>query len=172
MVGVTWLDWIAVVMLIGFVVQGMFKGGIASLLGALALTVAYAAAAVAFPALGERITRGSPLPLEWGRAVGFVLAFLAAYTVLAVLISILPGGKRPSMPSQVLGIFTGALKALVAAMAGVGILLASPLSGTIAQDVERSPIVRHVAAAQRGAIVQLQGISPIPFPPVGPDHKF
>lgn len=172
MVAVTWLDWIAVVMLIGFVVQGMLKGGVASLLGAAALVVAYAAAAIAFPALGERITRGSPLPLEWGRTVGFVLAFLVAYTLLAVLISILPGGKRPGLYAQLLGILTGALKALVAAMAGVGILLASPLSDAIAQDVERSPIVRYVAAAQRGAVTHLQRISPIPFPPIGPDHRF
>lgn len=168
----TWLDWIAVVMLIGFVVQGMFKGGLASLLGAVALVVAYVAAAIAFPALGERITRGTPLPLEWGHTVGFALAFLVAYTLLAVLISILPGGKRPGMYAQLLGTLTGALKALVAAMAGVGILLASPLSEAIAQDIERSPIVRYVAVAQRGAITHLQRISPIPFPPIGPDHKF
>lgn len=172
MVVVTWLDWIVVVMLIGFVLQGMFKGGVASLLGAAALVVAYAAAAIVFPTLGERITRGSPLPLEWGRSVGFVLAFLVVYAVMAVLISILPGGKRPGLFAQLLGIFTGALKALVAAMAGVGILLASPLSDAIAQDVERSPIVRYVAAAQRGAIPHLQRISPVPFPPVGPDHRF
>lgn len=172
MVAVTWLDWIAVVMLIGFVVQGMLKGGVASLLGAVALVVAYAAAAIAFPALGERIAKGSPLPLEWGHTVGFALAFLVAYTLLVVLISILPGGKRPGFFAQLFGIFTGALKALVAAMAGVGILLASPLSETIAQDVDRSPIVRHVAAAQRGAITHLVRISPIPFPPIGPDHKF
>ncbi len=168
----TWLDWIAVVMLIGFIVQGMFKGGVASLLGAVALVLAYAAAAIAFPALGERITRGSPLPLEWGRTLGFVLAFLVVYTLLALLTSMLPGGKRPGLYAQLLGILTGALKALVAAMAGVGILLASPMFDTIAQDVERSPIVRYVAAAQRGAITHLQRISPIPFPPVGPDHKF
>lgn len=168
----TWLDWIAVVMLLGFMVQGMFKGAVASLLGAVALVLAYAGAAIVFPALGERITKGSPLPLEWGRTLGFVLAFLVAYTLLALLTSILPGGKRPGLYAQLLGILTGALKALVAAMAGAGILLASPMSDTIAQDVERSPIVRYVAAAQRGAITHLQRISPIPFPPVGPDHKF
>lgn len=168
----TWMDWIVVAMVIGFVVQGMFKGAVASLLGAVALVLAYVGAAIAFPALGERITRGSPLPLDWGRTVGFVVAFLVGYTVLAVLISILPGAQRPRLQAQLLGIVTGALKALVAAMAGVGILLASPLSDAFAQDVERSPIVWYVAQAQRGAILHLQRIIPIPFPPVGPDHKF
>lgn len=168
----TWLDWIAVVVLIGFVVQGMFRGAVASLLGAVALTAAYVVAALTFPALGERITRGSPLPQEWGRTAGFILAFLATYALLSVLVSILPGGKRPGLHAQLLGILTGSLKALAASMAGVGILLASPLSDAITQDIDRSPIVRYVAVAQRGAVMHLQRISPIPFPPVGPDHKF
>ncbi len=168
----TWLDWIAVVLLVGFVIQGMFKGALASMLGAFALVLAYAVAAIVFPAVGERIAGGSPLPLEWGRTIGFVLAFLVVYALLGVLLSTLPGGKRPAMYAQLLGIFTGALKALVASMAGLGILLASPFSDAIAQDVERSPIVRHVATAQRGAVAHLVRISPIPIPPVGLDHKF
>jgi len=97
---------------------------------------------------------------------------ILVYLLLSLLINIMPGGKRPGTQAQVLGVFAGALKAFVAAMALVGVLLASPLSEAFTKDIERSPIVRPVAASQRGSIRQLRSMSPIPFPPVGPDHKF
>jgi uncharacterized membrane protein required for colicin V production len=168
----TWLDWVAVAMAVYFVAQGLFKGVTAAALGALAIVVAYVGAALALPAVGSRVEAATPLPAEWARLVGFVLTFLVLYTVLALLISILPGGKRPSLPAQVLGLFAGAAKATVAVLALVGILLASPLSDAFGQDVERSPIVRHVAGLQRQGVQALLRISPAKFPPVGPDHKF
>lgn len=168
----TWLDWVAVAMTVYFVAQGLFKGVTAAALGALAMVVAYAVAALALPAVGQRVEAATPLPAEWARLAGFVLTFVVLYTVLALLISILPGGKRPSLPAQVLGLFAGAAKAVVAVLALVGILLASPLSEAFAQDTERSPIVRYAAGLQRQGIQALLRISPVKFPPVGPDHKF
>ncbi len=57
-------------------------------------------------------------------------------------------------------------------MAGAGILLASPMSDTLAKDIERSSIVRYAADLERSAIRSLVNVSPIKFPPVGPDAKF
>lgn len=168
----TWLDWVAVAMAVYFVAQGLFKGVTAAVLGALAIVVAYVGAALVLPAVGQRVEAATPLPAEWARLAGFVITLVVVYAALALLISILPGGKRPSLPAQVLGLFAGAAKAAVAVMALVGILLASPLSGAFGQDIERSPIVRYAAGLQRQSILALQRISPVPFPPVGPDHRF
>jgi hypothetical protein len=52
------------------------------------------------------------------------------------------------------------------------VLLASPLSDAIAQDVDRSSLVKYIAVMQKQYIQELRRISPVPFPPVGPDAKF
>ncbi len=178
----TWLDWVIVAMAIWFVLQGMLKGGTAAILGALAIIVSYVGAAILLPTIGERpaewlsklrLTEMTPVEAaSWGRTAGFVLTFIVAYIVLLILINFLPGAKRPSMLAQVVGIFTGLMKALVAAMAVVGVLLASPFSSAMAADVQQSSLARFVAEFQRDSIQRLSRGSPIPFPPVGPDHKF
>jgi len=168
----TWLDWMIVAMLVYFVIQGLFKGVVASALGGVAIVLSYVGAAAALPIVGDRAAMGTPLPGEWARLIAFLFAFFLLYGICIVLISITPGGKRPILPAQVLGILAGALKAIIAAMAAVGILLASPLSDAFAKDVERAPLARPVAGLQKLYIQGIRSISPIPFPPIGPDHKF
>lgn len=179
----TWLDWIIVAMTIWFLLQGVLKGGAAAFFGALAIVASFIIAAILLPTLGQGIanavtTNIKPQELSpedfarWARMAGFVVPFLAVYIVLSLLINFLPGGKRPGMLAQVAGVFTGLLKALAASAALVGVLLASPLSAAMASDVERSSIARSVAEIQRDGIQSLRSVSPINFPPVGPDHKF
>ncbi|MBI3998096.1 MAG: CvpA family protein [Armatimonadetes bacterium] len=175
-----WLDWLIVAMAIWFVFQGLVKGAAASLLGALAIVVSYIGAAALLPSFGEVLTRflmalirSEEFTRDWARTVSFVFTFLVGYIILLLLISVLPGAKRPAMQAQVLGVFMGAAKASVAAMALVGILLASPYSEPIMRDIqERSSFAKLAATAQRRSIQVLSQASPIPFPPVGPDHKF
>jgi uncharacterized membrane protein required for colicin V production len=168
----TWLDWVVIALGIAFVVQGLFKGVTTALLSALAIAIAYVAAAILLPTVGDRLAHATPMPEGWGRMIAFLVLFFVIYAVLALMISIVPGGKRPASAAQILGLFAGALKALVASMAAVGILLASPLADGIAKDVERSSITKYIADAQRGAVQDLVAVSPIKFPPVGPDSKF
>ncbi len=168
----TWLDWFAIALFIGFAVQGLFKGVTTMVLSTLAIAVAYVVAALLLPTLGESLAHATPMPQGWGRMAGFLIVFIVVYVVLSLMISVVPGGKRPASGAQVLGLFVGALKALVATMAGAGILLASPMSDTLAKDIERSSIVRYAADLERSAIRSLVNVSPIKFPPVGPDAKF
>lgn len=168
----TWLDWIALAMALGFALQGMFKGALAALLGALAIVVSYVGAAIVLPQIGGYLAAGTPLPAEWARLFGFVLTFGVLYLLLALLISVMPGAKRPGSHAQVLGIFTGLLKALAVAMAGVGILLASPLTEPFRKDIDRSAIVQHIGVMQKSGIQHLRRISPVPFEPIGPDSRF
>jgi uncharacterized BrkB/YihY/UPF0761 family membrane protein len=171
-----WLDWLVVALTVYFVAQGLFKGATVVLLGAAAGLVAYVLAAMLLPAVGDVLIKSALMPPdltpEWRRTTGFVATFGLLYLGFMLLISIMPGGKHPTTPAQILGLITGAIKALVISMAIVGILLASPLSAALAQDVERSPLLRFVAGVQRGVIGGLRAMSPIPFPPVGPDSKF
>lgn len=172
-----WLDWFVIAMAIYFVLQGLFKGATLSLLTGLGIVVSYVVAAALLATAGETIAAAlvssiKDLPKEWGRTVGFVLPFVLVYLLLSLLISIMPGGKRPASQAQMLGVVAGGLKAYVAAMALVGVLLATPLSDGITKDIERSTIIKPVAAGQRSSIKQLRTLSPVPFPPVGPDHKF
>jgi uncharacterized membrane protein required for colicin V production len=168
----TWLDWAVIALFVYFVAQGLIKGVAAALLGAAVAALSYVLAAILLPTVGARIEAASPLPLEWDRLAAFVLTFGISYLLGMLLISILPGGKRPSAPAQMLGLAGGAVKALVVSMAVVGVLLASPLSDAIQQDVDRSPIVKYVATLQQQYIQNIRRASPIPFPPVGPDSKF
>jgi hypothetical protein len=173
----TWLDWLLVAMGIYFVLQGLLKGAALSLLTGVALVVAYVVSAILLSTVGEAITRAllasiRDLPREWARTVGFLLPFGLVYLLLSLLISIMPGGKRPGVQAQLLGVVAGSLKAYVAGMALVGVLLATPLSDGIGKDIERSTIAPPVAAGQRSSVQRLRTLSPIPFPPVGPDHKF
>ena len=172
----TWLDWVVIALTVYFVVQGLIKGVTIALLGALAAVMAYVLAAILLPAVGELLIKSTLMPQdltpEWRRAVGFTATFGLLYLVFMFLISIMPGAKRPSTPAQILGLVAGGLKSLVVSMAIVGILLASPLSPALGQDVERSAILRFVAGVQKRYIQVVRSISPIPFPPVGPDSKF
>ncbi|HET8680243.1 MAG TPA: CvpA family protein [bacterium] len=179
----TWLDWLIVAMTIWFLLQGVLKGGAAAFFGALAIVASFIIAAMLLPSLGQGIAgalttniKPKELPAEdfarWARMTGFIVPLIIVYIVLSLIINLLPGGKRPSMLAQVVGVFTGLLKSLTAASALVGILLASPFSAAMAADVERSSIARSVAEIQRGSIQGLRAASPIKFPPVGPDHKF
>ncbi len=168
----TWLDWIALAMALGFALQGMLKGVVAALLGAVAVVVAYVGAAIVLPHVGGYLVVGTPLPAEWARLIGFLLSFSLFYLLLAVLISIMPGAKRPGSHAQTLGIFAGLLKAAAVAMAGVGILLASPLTEPFRKDVDRSVIVQHLGTMQQSGIQQLRKISPVTFEPIGPDARF
>jgi uncharacterized membrane protein required for colicin V production len=173
----TWLDWIVVAMFIYFVIQGLFKGAAISALGALALTISYLVAALALPSLGAVAAGMSLMPkdlsVEWRHAVAFIATFIFVYVLLLLLMSILmPGAKRPGMQAQVLGIVFGAIKAFVAAIILVAVLLASPLGDAIAQDTQRSPIVRYIADVQRSFVRALQRISPVKFSPIGSDAKF
>lgn len=168
----TWLDWVIVAMLVYFVLQGVLRGVVAAVLGAVALVVSYVVAAVLLPSVGQRVAGSTPFPADWARFLSFIVMFLAFYAVGMVLISLLPGGKRPSMPAQVLGIFGGIIKALVAAMVLVGVVTASPYADAFGKDIARAPMARYVGALQKQYIEGLSKNSPIPFPPVGPDHKF
>jgi hypothetical protein len=168
----TWLDWVGIAMFVYFIVQGLIKGVAAALLGAVTATLAYVLAAIILPGLGGSLAEATPLPAEWDRLILFVFMFLVFYLLGMLIISVLPGGKQPSLLAQVLGVAAGAVKALVVSMAVVGILLASPLSDAIAQDVERSSVVQYIAAMQKQYVQELRRISPVPFPPVGPDSKF
>lgn len=168
----TWLDWAVIALFVYFVVQGLIKGVAAALLGAVTAALAYVLAAILLPTVGAWIEAASPLPPEWDRLAAFVLTFGLFYLLGMLLISVLPGGKRPSAPAQMLGLAGGAVKALVVSMAVVGILLASPLSEAFEQDIDRSPLAKYVAALQQQYIQNIRRASPIPFPPVGPDSKF
>src|SRR5688572_17755407 len=132
----TYLDWIIIALTLWFVVQGVVKGALAVLLTSLAIVVCYVVAAILMPTLGEGVARAllgsiKSLPPGWARLAGFVVPFVLGYGLLSLLISILPGGKQPVLQAQVLGIFVGLIKALVASMALMGILLASPSSEAI-----------------------------------------
>jgi uncharacterized membrane protein required for colicin V production len=175
----TWLDWVMVAMGIWFVLQGLLKGVVVPLLGALGLVVAYVVSAMAMPVVGSPIGRwidsliSSPeFTEDWGRTIGFVVTFVVLYAAFSLLISLLPGAKRPETAGQLLGVAMGLVKAVVASMALVGMLLASPLAKGVAEDVSRSTVAGAVAALQRQSIQALHRASPIAFPPYGPDHKF
>jgi len=172
----TWLDWGVIALSVYFVVQGLFKGAPVALLGALAIVVAYLVAALALPGVASVVVNVVRNPTEewtqWGRLIAFVMTFLGVYTVLVLLVSVLPGAKQPATQAQVLGAFGGLLKALAASMAALGILAASPYAGAIAQDLDRSLIAGHVAGMQAKYIQDLRRALPIEFAPIGPDHKF
>lgn len=172
----TWLDWVVIALTVYFIAQGLIKGATVAVLGALAAALAYVLAAILLPAVGEMLVKSTLMPQdltpEWRRAAGFTATFGFLYLVFMLLISIMPGAKQPSTPAQMLGLVAGGFKALVVSMAIVGILLASPLSPALGQDVERSALLRFVAGMQKRHIQAVRSISPIPFPPVGPDSKF
>ena len=175
----TWLDWVMVAMVIWFVLQGLLKGVVVPLLGVGAVIADYVISAIAMPVAGLPIAKwtdslivSAEFTEDWARTVGFVATFVILYALFSLLISLLPGAKRPEMSGQLLGVGMGLVKALVASMALVGILLASPLSKGVAEDVSRSAVATHVAAFQREGIQTLRRASPVAFPPYGPDQKF
>ena len=175
----TWLDWVMVAMVIWFVLQGLLKGVVVPLLGVGAVIAAYVISAIAMPVAGLPIAKwtdslivSAEFTEDWARTVGFVATFVILYALSSLLISLLPGAKRPEMSGQLLGVGKGLVKALVASMALVGILLASPLSKGVAEDVSRSAVATHVAAFQREGIQTLRRASPFAFPAYGPDQKF
>jgi len=175
----TWLDWVMVAMAIWFVLQGLIKGVVVPLLGAAAVVSAYVISAIAMPVAGLPIAKwidslivSAEFTEDWARTVGFVVTFVILYAVFSLLISLLPGAKRPEMSGQLLGVGMGLVKALLASMALVGILLASPLAKGVAEDVSRSSVAAHVAVLQREGIQTLRRASPVAFPPYGPDQKF
>lgn len=175
----TWLDWIMVAMAIWFVLQGLIKGLVVALLGVVAVVAGYIISAMAMPVAGLPMARwidsliASPeFTEEWARTVGFVATYVILYGLFTLVISLLPGAKRPEISGQLLGAAMGLVKALVASMALVGVLLASPLAKGIAEDLSRSTVAGHIAVLQREGIQTLRRASPFDFPAYGPDQKF
>lgn len=175
----TWLDWVMVAMAIWFVLQGLIKGVTVSLLGVVAVVAGYVISAMAMPVAGlplakwiDSLISSTEFTEEWARTVGFVVTYVFLYGLFTLLISLLPGAKRPEISGQLLGAAIGVVKALVASMALVGILLASPLAKGVAEDVSRSTVAGHVAALQRDGIQTLRHAIPFTFPAYGPDQKF
>jgi uncharacterized membrane protein required for colicin V production len=175
----TWLDWVMVALAIWFVLQGLLKGFTVAALGAVAVLVAYVGSAVAMPSVGDPLGKwvnnlisSAEFTTEWARTVGFSMVFVFLYALIVLLIGFLPGAKRPEMTGQLLGAGMGLVKALFASAALVGILLASPLSKGVADDLTRSLFAGHVAAIQREGIQTLRNAIPVSFEPYGPDKKF
>jgi hypothetical protein len=175
----TWLDWVIIVLLIWFIVQGLLKGVTPVTLGVLAVFAAFLIATLTLPVIGGALIAVKPplLPQDlvagWRRMLGFVVTFFATYILLSLLINLMPGGKRPSSPAQILGIAGGVLKAMAMSMVLIGALLASPASDAIAKDLERSPLGGFVADLYRKNLGRdLQSATGIKLPAVDPDNKF
>jgi uncharacterized membrane protein required for colicin V production len=175
----TWLDWVIVVMLVWFMVQGLIKGVTPIALGVLAIFVAFLVATLTLPVIGGALVavKGPLLPPDlepgWRRMLGFVVVFVAVYGLLSLLINILPGGKRPSSPAQILGLAGGVLKATAMSMVLVGALLASPAGDAITKDLQRSALGGFVANLyQKNVGRDLQAATGIKLPAVDPENKF
>jgi hypothetical protein len=175
----TWLDWVIVVMLVWFVIQGLLKGVTPIALGVVVIFAAFLVATLTLPTIGDALVavKGPLLPPDleagWRRMLGFVVTFAVVYFVLSLLINIMPGGKRPSSPAQILGVAGGVLKAAAMAMVFLGVLLASPSSAAIEKDLERSAFSGFVADLYRKNIGRdLQSATGIKLPAVDPDNKF
>ncbi len=175
----TWLDWVIVVMLVWFVIQGLLKGVTPVALGVLAILAAFLIATLTLPVLGGMLVavKGPLLPPDlepgWRRMLGFVVTFGVVYFLLSLLIKIMPGGKRPSSPAQLLGVAGGVLKATAMSMVFIGTLLASPASDAVVKDLQRSPIGGFIADLYRKNVGRdLQSATGIKLPAVDPETKF
>ena len=175
----TWLDWVIVVMIVWFTIQGLLKGITPVALGVLAIIAAFLIATLTLPVIGDALVavKGPLLPPDlepgWRRLLGFVVAFAVVYGVLSLLINILPGGKRPSSPAQILGMAGGILKATTMSMVFVGTLLASPAGDAIAKDLERSALSGFLANLYRKNVGRdIQAATGIKLPAVDPENKF
>lgn len=175
----TWLDWVIVVMIVWFIIQGLLKGITPVALGVIAVVAAFIVATLTLPVIGGALVavKGPLLPPDledgWRRLLGFVVVFVLVYGVLSLLINIMPGGKRPSSPTQILGMAGGVLKATVMSMVFVATLLASPAGDAIAKDIERSSLSRFIADLYRKNVGRdLQTATGIKLPAVDPENKF
>jgi hypothetical protein len=175
----TWLDWVIIVMLVWFIIQGLLKGVTPIALGMLAVLASFLIATLTLPVIGDALVavKGPLLPPDleagWRRLLGFVVTFVVIYGVLSLLINIMPGGKRPSSPAQILGVAGGILKATAMSMVFLGVLLASPAGEAIGKDLERSAFSGFIADLyQKNFGKDLQSATGIKLPGVDPENKF
>ena len=89
-----WLDLIGLAILAVFMVMGLLRGTLASLLRIVSLVIAYGAAIWAGPALGPAAAERMSLPSFLGAPIAGSLAFLATYTVLGIGSKLLQSWER------------------------------------------------------------------------------
>ena len=160
----TWIDWVIAGLLFLTALQGVQRGVRVSLLGALGVIISYLVASVWYRPLAELLIRSVLLSRGWAGVFAFTLVLLISYAAVGIAIIMFFEPRKISSTSQTLGAVVGALKGALLSMAGLAILLASPLGETIEKDVKASVLAPYFVQAQRAGVRGLGVILPIhPF---------
>ncbi len=89
-----WLDLVGLAILAVFMIMGLLRGSLPSLLRIMSLVAAYAAAVLTAPALGPAVAERMSLPVFLGIPIAGSVAFLGVYTVLGVLSRLVQGWEN------------------------------------------------------------------------------
>ena len=118
-----WLDLVGLAILAVFMVMGLLRGTLASLLRIVSLVIAYGAAIWAAPALGPAAAERMSLPSFLGVPIAGSLAFLATYTVLGIGSKLLQSWERRRREGEERSIADRVGGSLLGAVQGAFIML-------------------------------------------------
>lgn len=160
----TWIDWVIAAVLLLYALQGLQRGFVVALLGALGVIVSYLVASVWYSRLAEAFVRQLFLPRDWAATSAFALLLFVSYAIIGLAILVLFDTERLSVSSKALGVVGGVVKGTLLSMALLTLALASPLGDTVQQDVKHSTLAPYAADAQKAFVQLLATVLPIhPF---------
>lgn len=160
----TWIDWVIAGLLSFSTLQGLRRGIVITLLGALAVIVAYLAASVWYLSLTEVLVRRLLLPRAWAATAAFAFLLISGVAILRIAVTILLETYRLSVSSRVLGGLAGAAKGALLSMVWLAVALASPLGDPVQRDVKNSVLAPYAVRAQQAGVKSLAVVLPIhPF---------
>lgn len=165
----TWLDWLTIALILAGLVQGVMRGWISALLGALVAILSFVIAAALYPVSADGVQSIS-IPPEWSRTIIFLIIFGALHLIFSLYVGSLMGGERPRLEGQIPGGFVGFVRGLIVAMAVLGIFAASPYHEVVMKDLKSSPIARPVLGWQQSSMHALKVA--LRITPIGPDRVF
>jgi uncharacterized membrane protein required for colicin V production len=163
----TWVDFVVIALLIYTIWQGVLRGWVAALFGAVIIAASWLAAIALLPYYGKSV-ESLPLQADWARTIAFGFVLIGFYVILSLIANAFLGGKRPRVEAQVAGAIVGVLRGVIGAMVVLGLLAAVPVpeGDALKRDINASRLGRPILEWERQFMLLVPGL-----PPIGPDRR-
>ncbi len=160
-----WVDFVIIAVMLYCIGQGLLRGWVAALVGAIVTAGAWLATVALLPIFAKSV-ESLPLEADWARTIAFGFVLIGCYVLLSLIANAFLGGKRARLEAQAAGAVFGAVRGIVASMVVLGLLAATPAAGALISDITASRFGKPILEWQR------QAMRAVPtLPPIGPDRR-
>jgi membrane protein required for colicin V production len=168
----TWIDWIALAIVLVSILRGAYRGPLAGLLDLIVLALEFFAASAMYSRGALYLKKVLLLPASWEALTAFVVIWLVLYVGISVLIRWFLR-ENMSTASRIVGGVVGGVRGLALATVLVVVALAAPVQATVEKDITRSRVTPYLLRAHDRVMTAVLPVLPVRVPRIGPGgHPF